>query len=122
MANYNTVFSAIGDEFSQEIALAAIQIHTLNLTPVVNSQDEFYDNPSEFLRNQARKVLWEMSFEDFCTAWKVYRCIHEWESRQSLQGLGGCVTKTFKQLVAEYDLSFTEKEKKQRLKEIKDAV
>lgn len=119
MANYNTIFGAIGDEFNQEIALAAIQIYTLNLTPVIISQDEFYDNPSEFLRIQARKVLWEMSIEDFITAWKVYGCIHEWESRQSLQGLGGCVTKTFKELVAEYDSSFTEEEKEQRLREIK---
>ena len=108
--NYYTIFKAIKEEYGEEIALTAVQIYTINLTPSFYTKDEFYENASEFLRKEARKVLWEND-DTFFLCWKVFGCIHEWESRQSLQGLGGCVAKTFKQLVEDYEAEYTEEEK-----------
>ena len=106
--DYYTVFKAIKEEYGEEIALTAVQICTINLTPSFYTKDEFYENASEFLRKEARKVLWETDDDTFFLCWKVFGCIHKWGSRQSLQGLGGCVTKTFKQLVEEYEAEYTE--------------
>ena len=115
--NYYTIFKAIKEEYGEEIALTAVQIYTINLTPSFYTKDAFYENASEFLRKEARKVLWETDDDTFFLCWKVFGCIHEWESRQSLQGLGGCVAKTFKQLVEEYEAEYTEEEKPEILKE-----
>ena len=109
--NYYKIFKAIKDEYGEEIALTAVQIYTINLTPSFYTKDEFYENASEFLRKEARKVLWETDDDVFFLCWKIFGCIHEWESRQSLQGLGECVAKTFKQLVEEYEAEYTEEEK-----------
>ena len=109
--DYYTIFKAIKEEYGEEIALTAVQIYTINLTPSFYTKDEFYENASEFLRKEVRKVLWETDDDTFFLRWKVFGCIHEWESRQSLQGLGGCVAKTFKQLVEEYEAEYTEEEK-----------
>ena len=108
--NYYKIFKAIKEEYGEEIALTAVQIYTINLTPSVYTKDEIYENASEFLRTEARRVLWETDDDTFFLCWKVFGCIHEWESRQSLQGLG-CVSKTFKQLIEEYENEYTEEEK-----------
>lgn len=117
--NYYKIFKAIKEEYGEEIALTAVQIYTINLTPSFYTKDEFYENASEFLRKEARKVLWEND-DTFFLCWKVFGCIHEWESRQSLQGLGGCVAKTFKQLVEEYEAEYTEEEKITSTKSVKN--
>ena len=109
--DYYKIFKAIKEEYGEEIALTAVQIYTINLTPSFYTKEEFYENASKFLREEARKVLWGADDDTFFLCWKVFGCIHEWESRQLLHGFGGCVAKTFKQLVEEYEAEYTEEEK-----------
>ena len=109
--NYYTIFKAIKDEYGEEIALTAVQIYTINLTSAVYTNKGFLEDASGFLRTEARRALWETDDDTFFLCWKVFGCIHEWESMQSLQGLGGCVAKTFKQLVEEYENEYTEEGK-----------
>ena len=106
--NYYTIFKAIKEEYGEEIALTTLQIYTINLTPAVYMDEEFREDASGFLRAEARRVLWETDDGTFFLCWKVFGCIHEWQSRQSLQCEGGCVTKTFKQLVEECEVEYTE--------------
>ena len=109
--DYYTIFKAIKEEYGEEVALTAIQIYTINITPSVYSRDEFYENARKFLWEEAVKVLWVNDYDTFLLSWKVSRCMYEWQMRQSLHGLGGCTTKTFKQLVEEYEVEYTEEEK-----------
>ena len=109
--NYYTIFKAIKDEYGEEIALTAIQMYTINVTPSVYIRDKFSLPDGKFLQEEVMKVLWVNDYDTFLLSWKVFRCIHEWQSRQSLQREGGCVTKTFKQLVEEYEAEYTEEEK-----------
>lgn len=118
--DYYTIFKAIKEEYGEEIALTAIQIYTINVTPSVYTRNEFYENASKFLREEVMKVLWVIDYDTFLLSWKVFGCIHEWQSRQSLQCEGGCVTKTFKQLVEEYDAEYTEEEKITSLEGLKN--
>lgn len=99
MANYHKAFVAISSEFGSEVALAAIQIYSINLLKSTSELDEFYENPEAIIRRLARELLWETPEKDFDFVFKVYQCIYDWETRQSLQGLGGCVTKSFKELL-----------------------
>ena len=108
--DYYTIFKAIKEEYGEEIALTAVQIYTINVTPSFYTKDAFYENASEFLRKEARKVLW-VNDDTFFLCWKVFGCIYEWQWRQSLQCSEGCVTKTFKRLVEEYEAEYTEEEK-----------
>ena len=93
--NCHKIFSAICLEFPDNIALAAVQIYSLNLVlkPINNFEKK--------ILKKAKKLLWELADEDFDLAVKIWKVIYTWECRQSLQGMGGCKAKTFKQLLAE---------------------
>jgi len=89
------IFSAIRLEFSENIALAAVQIYSLNLALKPNNDFETK------ITKKAKRLLWEMSDSDFDLAVKIWKVIYIWDCRQSLQGLGGCKAKTFNQLLVE---------------------
>ena len=120
--SYYTIFNAIKEDYGEEVALTAVQIYTVNVTPSVYLRNEFHENASKFLREEVMKVLWVRDYDTFLLSWKVFGCIHEWQSRQSLQCEGGCVTKTFKQIVEEYDAGYTEEEKITSIKRVKNEV
>lgn len=94
--DYHKVFKAICAEYPEHIALAAIQIYTINLVikPKLNGFEQK-------IIKKTSKLLWEMEEEDKELAIKIWKVIYDWMNCQSLQGLGGCTTKTFKQLLDE---------------------
>ena len=94
MTHYE-IFKAISAEYPEHIALAAIQIYTINLStkPKLNGKFE------QKIIKKANKLLCEMEEEDKELAIKIWKVIYDWITRQSLQGLGGCEIKTFKQLI-----------------------
>lgn len=91
--DYHKIFSAICLEFPDHIALAATQIYSLNL--VLKPSNNF----EKKIIKKAKKLLWEMSDSDFDLAVKIWKAIYPWDCSQSLQGMGGCKVKTFKQLL-----------------------
>lgn len=95
--NYSYVYNAIAEEFSPKLALMVIQILTINMTTKI---PEDVSKFSEKVEKKARKLLWEESRADVDLAIRIYSVVHEWELRQSMQGLGGCTTKTFKELIS----------------------
>lgn len=98
---FHETFLAISEEFDTSVALHACMIMGLNLSKAIQDIPEFYETPEKLILNHARDLLWELSSEEFNLVWSVYRCIYDWQCRQSLQGLGGCTTKTFKELIQE---------------------
>jgi hypothetical protein len=93
--DYHKIFSAICLEFPENIALSAIQIYSLNLALKPSNNFEAK------IVKKAKKLLWEMSDSDFDLAVKIWKAIYSWQCCQSLQGLGGCKAKTFKQILTE---------------------
>lgn len=96
---YHQTFEAIAKEYDTSVALHACMIYGINCSKAVQSIPAFYDTPDLLILNHAKALLWELTSEEFTLAWSVYRCIYDWQTRQSLEGLGGCTTKTFKELV-----------------------
>ena len=65
--NYYKIFKAIKEEYGEEIALTAVQIYTINLTPSFYTKDEFYENASEFLRTEHEKFCGKLMMTlSFC--------------------------------------------------------
>jgi len=95
--DFYKIFSAIKLEYPENIALAAMQIYTLNLSLKPRLEGKF----EEKIIKKAKKVLWQVSDSDFDLAVKIWKAIYSWQCCQSLQGLGGCKAKTFKQILTE---------------------
>ena len=95
--DYYKIFKTISAEYPEHVALAAIQIYTINLStkPKLNGKFE------QKIIKKASKLLWRMAPEDRELAIKLWKVVYQWQACQSLQGLGGCTTKTFKQLLDE---------------------
>jgi hypothetical protein len=93
--DFYKIFSAIKLEYPENIALAVIQIYSLNLALKPSNNFE-----TKIIK-KAKKLLWEMSDSDFNLAVKIWKAIYSWQCCQSLQGLGGCKAKTFKQILTE---------------------
>jgi len=93
--DFYRIFNAIKSEYPENIALSAIQIYSLNL--VLKPSNNFEAK----IVKKAKKLLWEMSDSDFDLAVKIWKAIYSWQCCQSLQGLGGCKAKTFKQILTE---------------------
>ena len=95
--NYYRLHSAIAEEFGPKIALMVLQIVTINMTTKIPKDL----NLASKVEKKARKLLWEESRADIELALKIFECVHSWDTRQAMQGLGGCVTKTVKELIAD---------------------
>jgi len=89
------MFNAVREGFGDTIALSVCQINAISLTTKIKkSSNSFTDR----VIKKARKLLWELSDDDFNLAinlWEVSSC---WDTRQTMDGLGGCVKMTFKEL------------------------
>jgi hypothetical protein len=101
MADFTKMYDAINLEFGNpELAMMVIQIYTINLTTKtklshLQESGKFTDK----VIKKAKKVLWQYSHDDVELAIKLWQCIHIWEIGQSMNGLGGCEKKTFKELL-----------------------
>jgi hypothetical protein len=101
MADFTKIYNAINLEFDNpELAMMVVQIYTINLTTKIKPSHlhevgEFTDK----VINKAKKVLWEYSCDDVELAIALWKCIHNWQIGQSMNGLGGCEAKTFKELL-----------------------
>lgn len=99
---FTEIHAAIHKDFGAEVALAAVQILTISMiTKTKNSDLVGKTKWSDRVLKKAEKVLWETPKEDFELAKACWSVIHSWDARQQLHGLGGCVVKTFAELVAD---------------------
>jgi len=97
---YHELFETIQSEFNTELAINAIAILVLNLSMKPTYKD--LTTPSRYrtkLVDKAKHVLWESDNDVFELSVKIWDAIHEYETRQTMHGLGGCVKKTFKELI-----------------------
>jgi hypothetical protein len=92
------IFNAIKADFGEEIALSVCQINAIHLTTKIKAKDIQGGRFAARVTKKAQKLLWELSPEDFELVLTLWDCVYDWEIKQSLDGLGGCEKKTFKEL------------------------
>ena len=93
--NYSKIYDTIAEEFSPKIALMVVQIITISMTTKIPKDLKLMSK----VERKARKLLWEESRADIELALELFAVSHDWESRQSMNGLGGCERKSFKELL-----------------------
>lgn len=101
MADFTKIYNAINEEFSNpDLAMMVVQIYTINLTTKLKlSHLQESGKFTAKIIKKAKKVLWQYSSDDVELAIDLWQCIPNWASGQSMDGLGGCEKKTFKQLL-----------------------
>jgi hypothetical protein len=98
--NFDLLYEAVNKDYGHRVALATVQIMTLNLSMKIKLKD--LKTPGRFesrILEKSKKVLWELSSDEYDLAVKCWKVAHDWSIRHSLQGLGGCVYLSFKELV-----------------------
>lgn len=98
--DYQRIYNSLALEFNAKIALAVVQIVSLHLSSKI--RPEHLLDAGSFLidlKSEAKKLLWQMPDNDFELAFKLSNLCNDWQTRQQLQGLGGCVPKTFRELL-----------------------
>lgn len=99
---FTEIHAAIHKDFGAEVALAAVQILVISMiTKTKNSDLVGKTKWSDRVLKKAKKVLWETPKEDFELAKACWSVIYSWTAGQQLHGMGGCVAKTFAELVAD---------------------
>ena len=100
--NFNQLYQQIEKEYDADMALMVVQINTINLTMKISEKD--LNEPGRFtkrLHKKTYKLLWEYDNDKIELALKLNDVIQQWECGKSFQGLGGCIEKTFKELIKE---------------------
>jgi hypothetical protein len=98
--NHLTIYNALCSEFGPVIALSVVQINTIDLTLKYKAKDYKQESKrTERILKKAKKLLWELSQEDYDLAVSLWLVTYEWVISQSLDGLGGCEKKTFLELL-----------------------
>ena len=98
--NYNKVYDAVAAEYGPEVALAAVQILTVNMTTKIKPKDfKTAGRFTEKIKRKAKDLLWECDPQVIQQALACWEVSNSWQTRQSLQGMGGCEAKTFKELI-----------------------
>ena len=103
--NYNKFYDAVAAEYGPEVALAAVQILTVNMTTKIKPKDfKTAGRFTEKIKRKAKDLLWECDPQVIQQALACWEVSNSWQTRQSLQGMGGCEAKTIKELVDEVDV------------------
>ena len=99
---YMRLFEAVSDEFGTEVALCVIQISTIQMS-LKPKRKEMTGGKSfeERVIAKAKNLLWETDHTIVEQAIQVWRVSYDWGIRQSMNGLGGCEKKTFKELLTQ---------------------
>ena len=99
------IFKTLKSEgFNDGIAIGVLQFLTVMLTTKVTLKD--FKKSGKYLEKvdrKAKRVLWHLSKDDFNLVYKLSMCLHDWDIDQTLNGLGGCTAKTFKELLNNYN-------------------
>lgn len=100
--NYIKFYDAVAADYGSEVALATIQILTVSFTTKIKLKDlKTAGRFTEKIKRKVKDLLWECDPQIVQQAFACWEVSNSWQTRQSLQGMGGCVTKTIKELIDE---------------------
>lgn len=99
------IFKTLKSEgFRDEVSLGVLQFLTVLLSTTVKVKD--FKESGKFLEKVSKKskrVLWRLSKDDFDLVYRLSMSWHDWDIGQTLNGLGGCTAKTFRELLNNYN-------------------
>jgi len=99
---YMRLFEAVHDEFGLDVALCVIQISTIQMSLKPKLKELTGEKSFEKrVITKAKHLLWETDSTIVEQAIEVWRVSYDWGIRQSMNGLGGCEKKTFKELLTQ---------------------
>jgi hypothetical protein len=100
------VFNAARSEYGDHIALLVVAVCTINLTTKCKVKD--YKDPGRYtarLKKKGEDHLWQEDDADVALAWSIGMVLYDYDLCRTFGkpggGIGGCLPKTLKQLVAE---------------------
>lgn len=101
--NYTEVFNSVkAEKYSDEVAILVTMMVGFHVTKIVKPKHITKRVSFEGeLEGQFKEVFWEHRPEVIKEAISVWRVLHDYETRKTLDGLGGCVAKTIRQLIEE---------------------
>lgn len=100
--NYNKFYDAVAAEYGSEVAMAAVQILTINMTTKI--KPKYLKTTGRFtekIERKAKDLLWECDSQTLQQAMACWRVSQSWQTHQSLHLQGGCEAKTIRELVDE---------------------
>lgn len=99
---YIELFNQVQSEFDTEIALCVVQIYSINLLLKPNMAElKGKKSFEERIIKRAKKLLWEVDADIVERSIQIWKQVHDWQTRKTMQGFGGCEYKTFRQLLGE---------------------
>ena len=91
------------ENYREEIIATVVAMYALELNKEIKPRHmSKKDSFTPELKNTCKKVLWATPSDDFNTAWILSQCVYDYELTHSMDGMGGCVAKSFTRLFAEY--------------------
>lgn len=100
--NYPELFSELKNEFSDDIALGVCVALGIHISTKITEKD--ITKPGRYGQKVTKKIrnaLWEYSSDDVDLIIRIEAMVYEWDTRRSMDGFGGCVRKTFRELIEE---------------------
>jgi len=98
--DYVETFNAVRSEFDEEMAILVTTALTINLTrnPSIEELSEkglYTERVEEIIKQN----LWEHA-DKVELVIKIWDALYDYQTRISLEGLGGCKVKTIKEIIA----------------------
>lgn len=100
--NYQNLYNDVAEEFPHNIALGVCIASGIHLSTTIKDKD--IDEEGRYTKRVTKKIikaLWEYSAEEMKTIMAIWNVVHDFYTRKTLEGLGGCEIKTFKELIGE---------------------
>lgn len=85
--------------FDEEVISNVVVINGLHMSKKIRPRHiDTIGLYTQELKEKSRDVLWETTDKVFGEAWELSQIIYDYELTHSLNGLGGCVAKTYREL------------------------
>lgn len=98
--NYNRLYAAVKEEYSEDIALSVCIAFSIHMQTKI--EEEYQKRIEENIRD----VLWENDNIDLII--DLESRVYQWDISNSLNGLGGCKPKLFKEIKGSSSLNVVE--------------
>ena len=101
MSDLTILYDAVVSEFNDtELALMVVQVVTVNLTTEISEDDLCITGQlASKIEDKVRKLLWQSPQHKVDLAIRLWKCYYSWEVGRTCAGIGGCVERTFKDLL-----------------------
>lgn len=109
--NYKKLYSAVKDEYSDDIALSVCIAYAIHMNTEIEDEDltesaRYHKRFHKRVEEQIRYVLCEDDNIDLII--DLESKVYTWEICQEMDGLGGCKAKLFKEIKGSSSLNETE--------------